>query len=382
MTWLRVCSAKLTAPLISSVRFPYFCKKTGIALPSSTSPISQIVVLPDAGPENPFQYEMVRYLRQSGAEVRIAPKRTLFSVSFAVGMHGPAVLYFDWVHGLLLGKSLPLTWIKSLTFLIEILIAKYLRGITLLHTLHNLQNHAGLYLNWEKWVYGFFLKRCNRVRVYSETTKAAAIERFGLKPERVWVIQDLPYHIYYKNQVSKAESRVQLTLPSEAFVYLFFGEIKPYKGLDDFITAFRQTAQPTDRLVIAGKSYDPAYFASLQQLAQDDPRIGWHHRFVEDAEVQVFFNAADVVVLPFRRIDHSGSVDLAMSFSRAVITRRTESMRNLLPNQTELLFENPTELAACLATAKRLDLEAIGKENFRRADSSNYKDIKEFLTPL
>ncbi len=334
-----------------------------------------VVILPDAGPENPFQYELANFLRQKDLQVHIGKKYTLGSTFRAIQAHRPDVLYFDWVHSFILGQSTPWTYFKSLVFVLEIVFVKYFKRIPISHTLHNLQNHAGLYLKLERVIYGFFLRNCTHIRVYSETTKAAAIDKFGLNPTKIAVIQDLPFHYYYQNKTTKSEARQQLQLADSQFVYLFFGEIKPYKGLHDLIPVFKNFAQPTDRLIIAGKSYDADYFETLQKLADNSETIIWQHRFIEDNEVQTFFNAADVVVLPFVRIDHSGSVDLAMSFSKPVVTLKTESMSKLLSNQTNLLFENPSDLPQCLQQAKEVDSQTIGQQNYITADSTNYKDI-------
>jgi glycosyltransferase involved in cell wall biosynthesis len=337
------------------------------------------VVLPDAGPENPFQYELVRYLRQQGMTVTIGKKYSLGSTFRALHQHQPDVIYYDWVHSFILGKSLLWSWIKSLIFVLEIMYTRFFYRAKLVHTLHNLQNHARLWLGLEKVVYGFFLRNCSQIRVYSEETKKAAIERFRLKPERIKVIQDLPYHLYYENKIGKIESRKRLNLNENNFVYLFFGELKPYKGVDNLLKAYAEMAQPNDRLIIAGKSYDAAYFASIQQLADTIQGVSVYHRFIEDEEVQVFFNAADAVVLPFVRIDHSGSVDLALSFSKPVITLKTEAMLKLLRHQSELLFETPEQLPVCLKRAKGVGREAVGQQNFSITDSTNYRDILQLF---
>jgi glycosyltransferase involved in cell wall biosynthesis len=335
----------------------------------------KVVVLPDAGPENPFQYELVRYLRQQGMVVNVGTKYPLGSTFRALQQHQPDIIYYDWVHSFILGKSLLWSWIKSLIFVFEITYTRFFYRAKMVHTLHNLQNHAGLWLSLEKVFYGFFLRNCTQIRVYSEETKKGAIERFGLKSERIKVIQDLPYHLYYENKIGKIESRKRLNLNENDFVYLFFGELKPYKGVDNLLKAYAEMAQPTDRLIIAGKSYDAAYFASIKQQADTIPGVSIYHRFIKDEEVQVFFNAADVVVLPFIRIDHSGSVDLAMSFGKPVITLKTEAMTKLLGHQSELLFETSEQLAICLKIAKVIDNKSVSQQNFRIADSTNYRDI-------
>ncbi|MEZ4903991.1 MAG: glycosyltransferase [Spirosomataceae bacterium] len=306
--------------------------------------LPKVVVLPDAGKENPFQYELVKYLQKNGMDVVIGQKYTLGSTFRALLKHKPSILYYDWVHSFILGKSLLWSSVKSLVFVLEIICTKYIRHVKIIHTLHNLQNHAGIWLGLERIIYGFFLRQCHQIRVYNEATKAAAMARFGLKEDDLKIIQDLPYHWYYENKYTPEESRKKLNLDSNQFVYLFFGELKPYKGLHDLLEAYAHIAQPNDCLVIAGKSYDSDYFASLQTLANPVPSIIFHHRFIEDSEVQLFFNAADVVVLPFVRIDHSGSIDLAMSFGKPIITLNTAATSQLLAHQSCLLFDTPAQL--------------------------------------
>lgn len=342
-------------------------------MPSSSL---KVVVLPDAGAENPFQYELVRYLRKYGMQVVIGKKYTLGSTFRAVIAHHPDAIYYDWVHSFILGRSLLWSWLKSMVFMAEIVWATSMKRIRIVHTLHNLQNHAGIWVGLEKWVYRFFLRRCDHIRVYSETTKQEAILRFGLKPDVLSVIQDLPYHAYYPNTATKKESRDKLGVDGDAFVFLFFGEIKPYKGLHQLIKAYAESQRSNSQLIFAGKSYDSDYWKSLMEESKDSPDIHWHHRFIEDSEVQYFFNAADVLVLPFTRIDHSGSIDLAMSFGKPIITLRTEGTAQLLSHQSELLFDNTFyPLTKCLAIASRIDLSAIGKQNFEIADTTNYRDI-------
>lgn len=345
-----------------------------------TSDPLKVVVLPDAGPENPFQYQLVRYFRQEGFDVVIGEKYTIGSTLRAIFAHHPTVIYYDWVHSFILGKSRLWTYFKSSVFVAEILAARYLFNIRFVHTLHNLQNHAGLWLRWERRIYGLFLRKCHQIRVYSEETRQAAMERFSLQPERVKVIQDLPYHFYYPNTLSKNECRKRLNLNDDDFVYLFFGEIKPYKGVSNLIDAFAEIARPNDRLLIAGKSYDATFFEPIEKAAQANSSIHLHHRFIQDDEVQIFFNAADVVVLPFIRIDHSGSIDLALSFRKPIVTLKTDATARMLAHQSTLLFETPSQLPHCLQIARELPLQAIGNQNFAIADSTNYRDLTLLVT--
>src|SRR5690606_28471977 len=108
------------------------------------------------------------------------------------------------------------------------------------------------------------------------------------------------------------------------------------------------------------------------QLSGAHTGILWYHQFVPTPEVQYYFNAADMVVLPFRRIDHSGTVDLAMSFAKPIITLGTPTMLQLLSHQTDLLFNNASELFDCMNGVLHSDRSEIGKANYELTQKQNF----------
>jgi glycosyltransferase involved in cell wall biosynthesis len=229
-------------------------------------------------------------------------------------------------------------------------------------------------------MYRYFLKKCFRIRVYSQTTKDKIVQTFGLPPHKIYIIEDVPFHLYYPNTVTKEESRKLLKLSSEQFVYLFLGMIKPYKGIEDLITAFQAVKSGNDFLIIAGSSDSPAYVATLRSLIARQPaQILFVNEFVPETAVQLYFNAANVVALPFKNIEHSGSIDLAMSFAKPVITLYTDFTSALLPHQQELLFKNTAELKEKLIAAKHIDGQTVGQTNFSIANRSNYQELVSFF---
>lgn len=334
-----------------------------------------MLILPDAGAENPFQYEIIKFLKGHGFEVFIGKNRKLGSIFMAVNQYNPEIIYFDWVHSYIIGRTFLRSLVKSLFFVSEILYLCFLRRIPIIHTLHNIQNHGGYWLVWEGIIYGFFLRRCTKIRVYSETVRQEAIKKFSILASAIHIIPDIPYHYYYPNNVSVTESRSHFNINANDFVFLFFGKIKVYKGLENLIRAFKTTEKSGASLLIAGACSDKDYLAYLKKLTGNCSKIIWHDRFIPKDEVQYFFNAANVVVLPFTKIDHSGSIDLAMSFHKPVITLKTGSTSDFLAHQESLLFENLEEFESCITRVRQINLEEIGIENFQKADSANYSEL-------
>ncbi|HSN74173.1 MAG TPA: glycosyltransferase [Anaerolineae bacterium] len=135
----------------------------------------------------------------------------------------------------------------------------------------------------------------------------------------------------YPNTISRNDARRALHLPASLTVnhspftinrsltLLFLGLLRPYKGLEELLPAFRSLPDPNAALLIAGRPRPSDYAARLAAQVSDDPRVRWHPHFVPAAEVQLWMNAADAVVLPYRQITTSGAAMLAWSFGKPVI---------------------------------------------------------------
>lgn len=104
-------------------------------------------------------------------------------------------------------------------------------------------------------------------------------------------------------RLAPAEARERWRLPQESPVALFFGLVRPYKGVDLLLEAFARTAREIGaaRLVIAGES--PSGSAALLERAAAlgiGERLLRVDRFLDAAEVSQLFAASDLVVLPYR----------------------------------------------------------------------------------
>lgn len=103
---------------------------------------------------------------------------------------------------------------------------------------------------------------------------------------------------------------------TEGPAILFFGLLRPYKGLDTLLEAFRQVEGA--ELWIAGNprmAVEP-----LRELAAEAPgRVRFLTRFVEDAEIPAIFRRADLVVLPYRDAEHSGVLYTGLAFGKPMV---------------------------------------------------------------
>ncbi len=97
---------------------------------------------------------------------------------------------------------------------------------------------------------------------------------------------------------------------------LFFGLLRPYKGIDTLLEAFRKVKGA--ELWIAGNprmDVEP-----LRKLAAEAPgRVRFLTRFVEDAEIPAIMRRADIVALPYRDVEHSGVLYAALAFGKPMV---------------------------------------------------------------
>jgi glycosyltransferase involved in cell wall biosynthesis len=130
-------------------------------------------------------------------------------------------------------------------------------------------------------------------------------------------------------------------------VILFFGLLRPYKGIDTLLEAFRQVKGA--ELWIAGNprmDLEP-----LERLAAEATgRVRFLPRFVEDAEIPALMRRADVVVLPYRDIEHSGVLYTALAFGKPLVLSAVGGFPEVAEQGAARLVppEDPSSLAAVL----------------------------------
>jgi len=153
---------------------------------------------------------------------------------------------------------------------------------------------------------------------------------------------------------SKAAARTALGLPSDARLVLFFGFIKPYKGVMHLIDAagpLRETFGGDLRVLIVGDIYGEKE-PYLDRIAASGAGeiIDLIDGFVPDETVEDYFLAADLAVLPYVSATQSGIVQIAYNYDLPVVTTRVGGLPEVVADG-ETGFIVPPEDPAALARA-------------------------------
>lgn len=139
-------------------------------------------------------------------------------------------------------------------------------------------------------------------------------ERFGADPERVRVI---PHGAFdYLTRQAHEEPLPAKLAAAQGPVILWFGVLRPYKGVDVLLEAFKGLEGA--ELWIVGRPWMAV--EPLARAAEEAAgTVRFVDRFVTDPEIPAFFRRADVVVLPYRRIDQSGVLYTALAFGKPMV---------------------------------------------------------------
>lgn len=163
------------------------------------------------------------------------------------------------------------------------------------------------------------LAKADGVVVHSEFDRQQIEARFGSWSDRpVAVAAHGPYNHLKPLTTTSHEGRERGVCS-----LLYFGVIRPFKGVDDLLTAFDSLTDDEAKgfsLTIVGETWEGFTLpAELAQRSRHRDRIKFVNRYVSDGEAASYFAAADAVILPYHRSSSSGPLHLAMSYGLPVV---------------------------------------------------------------
>jgi D-inositol-3-phosphate glycosyltransferase len=190
---------------------------------------------------------------------------------------------------------------------------------------HNhLLNRASL-----KFQYRF----CDHIFVHTAKMKEELISEFGVREDRIVLIPFGINNAVPNTALTGGEARRRLGLGQNDKALLFFGNIAPYKGLEFLVEAFGEVLKqhPSARLMVTGRPKGPrSYWEEIEAAIAGK---AWGNRvikkigYIPDQDVEIYFKAADALVLPYTCIFQSAVLFLAYSFGLPVIATDVGSFR-------------------------------------------------------
>lgn len=148
----------------------------------------------------------------------------------------------------------------------------------------------------------------------------------------------------------RAEARRKLGLPEKGAVFLFFGLVREYKGLDTLLEALALLPPDAEwTCLVAGEFYQSRepYDRLVESLGLAG-RVRLENRYIANEEVPDYFAATDVTVLPYRDATQSGVAALSIAMRRPVLSTRVGALPEMI-SEGENGWLVPPEDPAALA---------------------------------
>ncbi|NDP46986.1 MAG: glycosyltransferase family 4 protein [Sulfuriferula multivorans] len=318
-------------------------------------------------PQNPYQILLKQELNKLG--VRVIGNPPLSLLRLLIGRDGLDVVHVHWPHGI---YTTPFQFLHVLIVLIAYRVLKN----NVVWTVHELDAYESRFPRIDTWLRAVLMKLCRHLIVHGEYTRCEIVAKYRF-PRAISIVRHPSYTGWYKDDIDRTDARHLLGLPAHSRVFLYFGYIKPYKGVEELIDAFRTVQDPQAILLIAGKPLDDDIKRQIESLASADPRIRTHLRFIPDEEIQNFFRAADIVVFPFRQTQTSGSLMLALTYGCPVIAPSIATLPEYIDTRSSILFDpqKPNDLARALRDAEEAPLASMAAAAKLQGEAYSWHDM-------
>jgi glycosyltransferase involved in cell wall biosynthesis len=166
----------------------------------------------------------------------------------------------------------------------------------------------------------------------------------GMPPDRVRVIPHGAFD-YLTRQPEEAPLPAELT-GADGPVILFFGLMRPYKGIDLLLEAFAEV-EGAELWVVGNPRME---LTGLIERSRHLPgRVRWLPRFIEDREIPAIMRAADVLALPYRDIEQSGVLYTGLAFGKAMVLSDVGGFGEVARKHDAALLVPPGDTAALAA---------------------------------
>lgn len=224
----------------------------------------------------------------------------------------------------------------------------------------------------------------DHIFVHTEQMKAELSEEFGIQKEKVTVIPFGINNAVLNTDLTPMEAKRRLGIDSAEKTILFFGAIRPYKGLEHLVAAFQRIAAKHEgyRLIVAGepKKGSEQYLRDVQETIERDSsraRVIQKIEFIPDDQTELYFKAAEVLVLPYTQVYQSGVLFLAYSFGLPAIATDVGSFRDdIVQGETGYLARSCAAEDLANAIETFFDSELYKSLDRRRAKIRDYANAR------
>lgn len=310
--------------------------------------------------DHEYIHRLKRNLESRGAKISLCQPFHYatpwnFIKLFFSRLFGYKIVHVHWIY------VFPFVWLmKFFVFLSKKL------GYKFVWTIHNIVPHKHTAKDVEKsrWFY----EQVDHRFIHYESNIPELEKMLGVKADNLTVIYHPNFNDSYPNEICSQKAREILGIPINKKVLLCFGQIRADRGISYFVEALKELGNDFVGLVV-GEKKDKKTFRFLKDAEGNIPNLEVVEGYVPDDLVQLYFNACDVVVLPYTKITTSGVALLAYAFSRPVISTKTGGVPEVVTNEVGILIppKNVNALKKAIKRIFEMDYKKMGEGAYRLA---------------
>jgi glycosyltransferase involved in cell wall biosynthesis len=152
-----------------------------------------------------------------------------------------------------------------------------------------------------------------------------------------------PLPAFKANLMDKLEARTRLGIPQNKTYFLFFGLIRPYKGLETLLEALK-TRPNTEEigLLVAGEPWTDSeiLLKKIERLPKNLfklIRLQW----IPEEDAPIWFSATDAVILPYLKASSSAIAAQALAYGKPILGTQTGSLKEVVQHNVNGLLCEP-----------------------------------------
>lgn len=237
-------------------------------------------------------------------------------------------------------------------------------------TVHNVLPHEQK--KTDMLLYRKIYKICDELIVHNNYTKNKLIELFNIAEEKIHVIP----HGVYSSHLKKNNVNIIETQKSK-YNILFFGLIRPYKGVDVLIKSLMllpETYRNKLTVKIVGKNMSDISYKEMILKNRLNRFVNIVDSFIPENEIENYFNWADLVILPYKKISGSGALLMSYTFNKIVLTSDLPAFIEETNNgKTGYIFKSNDPNDLCKKIIDYLESTPEQRKEYR----SNIKELIE-----
>lgn len=261
----------------------------------------------------------------------------LLIIKFAI--EKPAILHIQWI---------PL--VTLCPFEVWFLKIIKLMNIKVVYTVHNILPHdTG---DKYKQIYQRIYHMVDSLICHTKHASTILTQSFGINKNKIYEIPHGPLFHDVPDCVTNEKAKEMIGLESTKTYILFIGLIKPYKGIEFLLEAWKEVQEicPNTELVLAGNGKSE-YLVKIRDLVKNlniEKTVNTFFYYLSTQELALFHQATDIIVYPYENITQSGALLTGMAYGKAIIATNVGGFKDtLIHNQSALLVDygNRRELA-------------------------------------